>query len=360
MSDSALDHEDRPWSGWQKIMLAGAIAVAFGACLWVFAGNINLIGWIFHREDKPTQQTAVSKDNNSQPVRNPTVEKHNADYSGRQTKGTVDQHRLAIAAGGIGVPSMAGASGPSYANPNAAPPDAAADRPLPDPSKLEQSLTPTKMHGTRVTELPSPTYLIEQGRVLQCHNQSMVDSTLEGGVTAELFEVRGETGNVVLLDKGAKMFGTIEHSLMNGSDKLSVLWQNITTVILYDDQGLPHQFSIDLDSPATEPLGDTGMAGNVNRHLPLKIGGILGYSLFQTGSQYLIGRAQQGNGNTTLNLNSMGQGTNSAAERLLNAWIDIPDVMTKNPGGHCGVMVIRHLDMRGAYKFRQTYNRRRS
>lgn len=353
----ALENEDRPWSGWQKITIAAICAVSLGACLWVFTGNINLFGWLFHREEKVSQQTTIAKDNNTAPIRTPQIEKHKVDYSGRggARDAPVDQHRRAIADGGIGMREIgtggyAGSAGGSAPQP---PPNP--DR-LPDPSKLEQSLTPTKFTGTRVIELPSPTYLIRQGSVLQCRNQTMADSTLEGGVTAELDEVRNSTGTAVLLDKGASMFGTIEHSMMNGADRVSVLWQNITTIVLYDHGGLPHQFQIEVDSPATEPLGDTGMVGNVNRHLPLKIGGILGYSLFQTGSQYLISKAQQGNGNTTLNLGSMQQGGSSAADKLLNAWVDIPDVLTKNPGGHCAVMIMRNLDMRGAYTFRKKYS----
>ena len=111
------------------------------------------------------------------------------------------------------------------------------------PDALEASLVPTKMDGTRVAELPNPRWLIEAGRLLSCTQVTKINSTLPGAVTAIIPEaIRGETGDVVLLPKGARVFGTVQHGLLNGLDRLAVLWQHITTPVLYDDRGMPHQF----------------------------------------------------------------------------------------------------------------------
>ena len=97
------------------------------------------------------------------------------------------------------------------------------------PDALEHSLKPTRITGTRVSELPDPTWLITQGRVLPCTQQTAIDSSLPGAVTAITSEpIRGEAGDVVLIPKGARVFGTVQHSLMNGLDRLAVLWQSIS------------------------------------------------------------------------------------------------------------------------------------
>jgi type IV secretion system protein VirB10 len=162
--------------------------------------------------------------------------------------------------------------------------------------------------------------------------------------------------NVVVMPQGARVFGTIQHSLTNGLDRLAVLWQNITTPVLYDGRGMPHQFRVAVNSPASSELGETGLDGDVDHHYVKKIGGILGLSLIQGAIQYGVAKAQnQGQGNTTLNLDSFQSGGNDAANELLRAWINIPDVMTRNQGTACGIYVVRDLDMRGAYKLTKMY-----
>jgi type IV secretion system protein VirB10 len=221
---------------------------------------------------------------------------------------------------------------------------------------LEASLRPTEMEGTKVAELPDPRWLIEQGRILPCVQLTRVNSTLPGGVSAIIpTEIRGETGDTVLFDKGAKIFGTVQHALMNGADRLAVLWQGITTPVLYDASGMPHQFRIAVNSPASSELGETGLDGDVNRHLGIKVGGILGMSLVQGGIQAGVQYAAKSQNGTQINLNSFQSGGNSAAETLEQAWVSIPDVMTRNQGTACGIQVVRDLDMRDAYKLRTNY-----
>jgi type IV secretion system protein VirB10 len=229
------------------------------------------------------------------------------------------------------------------------------------PDALEASLVPTKMDGTRVAELPNPRWLIEAGRLLSCVQVTKIDSTLPGAVTAIIPDaVRGETGDVVLLPKGARVFGTVQHGLLNGLDRLAVLWQHITTPVLYDDRGMPHQFRVAVNSPASSELGETGINGEVNRHLWKKLGGIIGISLIQgaiqAGTQAAANAAQRsGNGNTSLNFNSFGQSGQSAADELLRSWVEIPDIITRDQGTTCGIYVVRDLDMHGAYQLTQRY-----
>jgi type IV secretion system protein VirB10 len=204
-----------------------------------------------------------------------------------------------------------------------------------------------------VSELPDPRWLITQGRLLPCTQQTAFDSSLPGPVTAIIPEdVRGETGDVVLIPKGARVFGTIQHALTNGLDRLAVLWQTISWM-LYDNHDLPHLYRIDANSSASSELGEAGLDGDVNHHYLKKIGGILGLSLIQGGIEYGVARAQSnGHGNTSINLDSFQSGGNQAANTLLQSWIAIPDVMHRNQGLACGIFIVRDLDIRGAYELR--------
>jgi type IV secretion system protein VirB10 len=221
------------------------------------------------------------------------------------------------------------------------------------PDALELSLKPTRITGTRVSELPDPTWLVTQGRVLPCTQQTAIDSSLPGAVTAITSEpIRGEAGDVVLIPKGARVFGTVQHSLMNGLDRLAVLWQSISWQ-LPDNQGLLHLYRIETDSPASSVLGETGLDGDIDHHYLKKIGGILGMSLIQGGIQYGVAKAQSsGQGNTSVNLDSFQQGGNEAASTLLQSWVAIPDVMHRNQGLACSIFVVRDLDFRGIYQLK--------
>ena len=126
---------------------------------------------------------------------------------------------------------------------------------------------------------------------------------------------------MVLIPKGARVFGTVQHSpLINGLDRLAVLWQSISWQ-LPDNQGLLHLYRIETNSPAwASVLGETGLNGDIDHHYLKKIGGILGMSLIQGGIQYGVAKAQSGGqGNTSVNLDSFQQGGNEAANTLLQS-----------------------------------------
>jgi type IV secretion system protein VirB10 len=343
---------------WQKVGLWIIVGLVIAGILVLFSGRMSF----FHREQAKAQPSNVQMDTNIAPLNKPPIALAAAvpprpayvQQQNRPPPGVTDDDRAAALNSNIGIYQARNAGSTASAGGVDA-----NGRPVPgSPDALEASLQPTTMDGTRVAELPDPRWLIEQGRVLPCIQQTKINSTLPGAVTAIIpEEIRGETKDVVLFDKGAKVFGTIQHTLMNGADRLAVLWQNITTPVLYDARGMAHQYRIAVNSPAASDLGETGLDGDVNRHLLIKIGGILGFSLVQGGIQAGIGELSKSSGgnNTTLNLNSVQTGTDQATSTLLNQWVTIPDVMTRDQALHCSIFVVRDLDMRAAYKLRNQY-----
>ena len=227
----------------------------------------------------------------------------------------------------------------------------------PDHAKtaLEESLTPTKFTASGVTEIPDIDYVIEQGRHLPCTDMTVINTTYAGSVTAIIpREIRGETGDVRLIGPGAKVFGTIEHGLANGAEVAFVAWQNITTPIARDSNGVPHQFRVTVDSPASSDLGETGLDGELNRHLLQKIGGVVGVSVLQGLTQGL-GTALQhqgsnsNNNSPTLNFSQVENGSQSGAQLLLQQWIQIPDVLRRLQGKSCEIALVRDLNLKAAY-----------
>lgn len=342
-------------SPWHKLAIGGGIVGGIALTFIFFSGkNLPFMGrnqpqekpievqmnGPINRLEKPTEsatQTAFRQnvERKAQP---------NNDYA------------KAAAESGIMVYSASGNTNGAQAKPATAakPPGDPDDLPASSqPDAFEASLKPAHVTGSRVSELSNPRWLITQGRVLPCTQQTAIDSSLPGAVTAITSEpVRGETGDVVLIPKGARVFGTVQHTVMNGLERLAVLWQNISWM-LYDERDMPHMYRIETDSPASSMLGETGLDGDIDHHYLKKIGGILGLSFIQGATQYAIAKAQSnGHGNTSVNLDSFQSGSNDAAQELLRSWIAIPDVMHRNQGLACGIYVVRDLDIRGIYNLR--------
>ena len=124
-----------------------------------------------------------------------------------------------------------------------------------------------------------------------------------------------------------------------------------------------------VNSPAATELGETGVDGDVNRHMfnpfPGKIGAIVGMSLIQGGIQagvnYANNANSKGNGNsqTNLNFNQFAQGGQSASDELLRSFVQIPDIMTRDQGLACSIFVVRDLDMYPMIQLMRKYKRMR-
>jgi type IV secretion system protein VirB10 len=248
-------------------------------------------------------------------------------------------------------PTRSGASG----GPHGPDDDAAGRHDRPAPGSLEESVIPTKFAPSGVTELPHPDYLIEQGRHLPCTQMSVINSTYAGSVSAIIpTAIRGETGDVELIGSGAKVFGTIQHGIANGIDRAFVLWQNISTPIVRDRDGVPHQFRVEVNSPASSALGETGLDGDINRHLTSKVGSVIGLSLLQGVTQGLANSLQSrgnnsNNGSPSINFNQIEGGTQNAGNLLAQQFINVPDILTRLQGKECAIELVRDLDLHAAY-----------
>jgi len=368
-----LDLEPPPFPGqrlvspWRGAIIGGIIvAVVIGLGLMVSG---ELPG--FRKKEEKPQLPTVQFSSNLTPVERPVEVKVDPQRQLEQQRQTPQQQTFgpqpktkmqAFSLRNAGA-AAAAAKQQGSSNPDGIPPSSQADA-------LSASLQPTKMDGVRVAELPHPDYLIQEGRVLPCVQQTRINSTLPGAVTAIIpVDIRGETSTDVLLPKGAKIFGTIKQGLLNGLDRLAVLWQDIRTPILYDDAGVAHQFTVAVNSPAATELGETGVDGDVNRHMfnpfPGKIGAIVGMSLIQGGIQagvnYANNANSKGNGNsqTNLNFNQFAQGGQSASDELLRSFVQIPDIMTRDQGLACSIFVVRDLDMYPMIQLMRKYKRMR-
>ncbi len=218
-----------------------------------------------------------------------------------------------------------------------------------DKSPLAARLAPTALEGEKATVLQNPGMVITEGTIIPCILQTAINSELPGLVTCVVpMDIRGSTGDVVLLDRGTKIVGQIESGLMQGQDRVFVDWTRAET---------PDHVIVTLDSPGTDELGRSGLPGAVDNHFWQRFGGAIMLTLVQGGlNAATIEAAGQGGANSSTQQAGAGfvyagqsngqQIANTALENSIN----IAPTLSKNQGDTVSLIVAHDLDFSSVYQ----------
>lgn len=200
---------------------------------------------------------------------------------------------------------------------------------------LASRMQTTQLSGVRANVLRNQPYLLTTGTLVPCVLQTAMNSTLPGFVTCIIpQDIQGKTG-LTLLDRGTKVVGQFQGGIRQGVERMFVMWTRAET---------PQGVVVNLDSPASDPLGRSGLSGAVDRHFWQRFGGALLLSVvdgaLQAGQQ-----AVAKEGTVTINTGSQGQ---VVADSLRGA-NNIPPTVTKNQGELVSIFVARDLDFSTVY-----------
>ncbi|OHV79322.1 type IV secretion system protein VirB10 [Ensifer sp. LCM 4579] len=207
---------------------------------------------------------------------------------------------------------------------------------------LSTRMKPTVLQPSRATLLPHPDFMITQGTTIPCILQTAIDTNLAGYVKCVLpQDVRGATGNVVLLDRGTTVVGEIQRGLQQGDARVFVIWNRAVT---------PNHAVVSLASLGADELGRSGLPGTVDNHFWQRVGGAMLLSAvqgaFQAASSYAGG---PGAGTSINGLQGNGEQT---ANTMLRASINIPPTLKKNQGDAVSIFVARDIDFSDVYELR--------
>lgn len=218
-------------------------------------------------------------------------------------------------------------------------------KPPPRPNALEARLKPTVVEPTKAALLPHPDFLITEGTIIPCTLQTAINSELAGYVDCVIpQDIRGTTGNVVLLDKGTRVTGEIQNGLVNGQDRLFVLWDRAET---------PDHAVIALETPGADELGRAGLPGAVNDHFWKRFGSAILLSVIQgalnAGTALAANSGSSGSTNS-LFLNSFQSNGSELSNTALQNEINIPPTLEKNQGDNVSIFVNKDLDFSDIYR----------
>lgn len=234
--------------------------------------------------------------------------------------------------------------------------DGAAVEPAPTPAQVPPSnnnaatlaakLRPTVLTGATASVIKNPDMMVTEGTLIPCILQTAIDTQLAGFVTCVVpVDVRGTTGNVVLLDRGTKIVGQIQSGLVQGQERVFVLWTRAET---------PKHVVISLNAPGADELGRSGLPGAVDNHWWERFGGALMLTLVQ-GSLNAGTALAANNGNSGSSEAALGfvYGAQSSGQQVANTalenTINIPPTLRKNQGDTVTVFVAQDLDFGSVY-----------
>lgn len=237
---------------------------------------------------------------------------------------------------------MGGPSGPSIGVTSvglAAPPGPPASGAGPIGGLLTPSDTPKVQAGL----LGDRNLILPKGRTIDCALTVRVINEVAGMATCVLnSDVYSDNGRVVLLERGSEAVGEYAATMAQGQRRLFLLWTRVKT---------PMGVVINLNSPAADALGTSGLVGVVDNHWWDRLGAAFLLSLVQDGIGLATATQAGGGGAQSLGIYQHSATTgNRMAELILQSTINIKPTLYKNQGDRGTIFVARDLDFSTVYE----------
>ena len=192
--------------------------------------------------------------------------------------------------------------------------------------------------------------MILQGAVIPGVLETAIQSDLPGMVRAVMSrDVRSFDGRRVLLSAGTRLVGEYSSAVARGQSRVFIIWKRAIR---------PDGLSIALDSFGTDPLGRSGVAGRVNRHLLERFGAAAVLTLIGGASELLVGLAQEGvnEAGSRVQIDArinaaegLADNAQGVAELALQDTIDVPPTIHVAQGTRIQIFTTRDLDFSAFY-----------
>lgn len=183
---------------------------------------------------------------------------------------------------------------------------------------------------SHVTRLDHPGEVVAQGTLIPAVLETALDSDLPGYARALVSrDVRSFDGSKVLIPRGSRLIGQYKSALQAGQSRALIIWNRLLR---------PDGVSIQMGSPATDDVGEAGLAGKVNSHFMQRFGSAILLSVVEG-----LASAVGGSGSNTVVLGSVGGGSGAAGVALQNQ-IKISPTVKVMQGTPIQIFAARDLD----------------
>ncbi|HTX50271.1 MAG TPA: TrbI/VirB10 family protein [Caulobacteraceae bacterium] len=170
-----------------------------------------------------------------------------------------------------------------------------------------------------------------QGATIPGVLETALNSDLPGFARAIVSrDVRSFDGSAILIPRGSRVIGEYRSGAAQGQSRAFVIWTRILR---------PDGVSIQIGSPATDPLGRAGLGGSVDRHFLEEYGGAILLSVINAGTAAAVGVPT-----TQVIIGSPSAATGLAATASAFAPTMIPPTIKVPQGTPIRIFVARDLD----------------
>jgi hypothetical protein len=171
------------------------------------------------------------------------------------------------------------------------------------------------LSATEAGRLKNLTYLLKKGTTIPCALKTGIDTQLPGFVLCNVVsDVYSANGSTLLIERGATMFGEQQSQLKPGQDRTFVIWSRIDN---------PSGVTVDIDSPATDAMGYSGVPGIVDRHFAERFGAAILLTTIKDFSRAVADNYSDKRGDTYIGGSNDSSMENMATEALKST-INIP------------------------------------
>ncbi len=200
--------------------------------------------------------------------------------------------------------------------------------------RFEAKVVSGGVETSRATQLKDLSRTMPQGTVIPAVLETAINSDLPGSVRAVVSQdVHGFDGSQVLVPRGSKLIGQYRSGVAYGQTRAFVVWSRILT---------PQGVSIDVGSPATDPLGRGGLTGETDTHFFARFGGSLLLSVIPIALEASLERQSS----TAIIIGSPVQAS-TLASAAPPPKTDIPVTIKVMQGTPLQVFLVRDLDFSG-------------
>lgn len=127
----------------------------------------------------------------------------------------------------------------------------------------------------RATAMRDLDAIVPQGAVIPAVMETAINSDLPGLARAMVTrDIKSFDGSTVLIPRGSRVIGQYKSGVAMGASRVFVIWTRVIR---------PDGVSIQIASPAADPLGRGGLEGKVDRHFFGRFGGSILLSVLNAG-----------------------------------------------------------------------------
>jgi type IV secretion system protein VirB10 len=209
---------------------------------------------------------------------------------------------------------------------------------------LDGSLKGSATTRVRAGVLGNRSLMLPRGSSFTCALKNRVISAQAGFVGCQVMrDVFSDNGKVLLVPRGSHLDGEYKVTQVRpGTTRIPVLWTRLRT---------PDGVTVDLDSPATGGLGESGSDAYVDNRWIERIGAALLVSVIEDSINIVVNNSTAPpSGSNTVVFQGTAQTASKMAEKVLDSTVNLPPLMYQNQGGIVGVYIAHDIDFSSVYE----------